>query len=99
MWSVTAYHDAVHARPGAMAAYIVGPDRKLWVFSDPQVHDLELAIEILRSIYRKRLSDHVDPERFATRLAEATDQRRKLVDSVVADARSGALKSQHRVLP
>lgn len=100
MWSVTAYHDAGHAGPAIAVAYIVGPDRKVWVFSgNPQIHDVPLAIGILRRIYKERLADHVEPERFATRLAEVTDQRRVLAESLVTDARSGVLKSQHRPLP
>lgn len=101
LWRVTAYHGGEDAGPGAVPpVYFVGPDGTLWQFSaDGEVHDVGVAVDVLAQLYAQGLARQVEPELFANRLAEVTEERVRLARSLLVDARSGRFKSQRRVLP
>jgi hypothetical protein len=95
LWVVRAYET--EARPGVVGpAYVVGPDRRVWPFP---ADDLDVAVAGLTRLYADGLAGHVDPALLAERVRRITEQHRALADGLVADARAGALKAQHRFLP
>ena len=98
LWSVAAMDE--EGRPVAGGGWLVGDDAKVWsLSSNPGIHDWGLAVRLLDRLYSEGLAAHVEPESFAERLREVTQQRAELEAEVIRDARAGALRRNSRVLP
>lgn len=92
-WRVNALDAA--GRPYAGSNLIVGPDRRLWVFSsNPGIHDFGLVDRTLSALYSEGLQSVVDPDLLAEALQVMTAQRREAERGLIEQAKAGELRAR-----
>jgi hypothetical protein len=75
------------------ADYLIGPDGRVWtVSSNGSIHDRQLTLDLLHATYQEQLEAHLDPVKFADRLAELTASLIAAQREFVADVRAGVLR-------
>lgn len=96
LWSV-AFVDEGSGLPLPGALTVVGPDRRIWVFSsNPAIHNAEIVVSALAEIYRAGAAPFVEADKLAARISEATEAQRQLIRTIVSDAKASALRTQGR---